>query len=167
MSVWDTEHSRSETVKQSQLVLGVISLQQWRLSTPDLDHTHCVCVCVPFRIPPWITFFLFEDRGGQRVLSVPLCLCRSWLQMCLCRGSLDLRRAVVGVLVRTAAGVASSRTRSATASRQLVSRSRRYISLSGMTWTQCQILACGLYCPTLTCRISSVAHACAAPKGNL
>lgn len=48
---------------ESQLVLGVIFLPQWRLSTPDLDHTFCV----PFRILPGL--LLFEDRGGQRVLS--------------------------------------------------------------------------------------------------
>lgn len=37
---------------QSQLVLGVISLQQSRLSPPDLDHT----LCAPFRILPGLLF---------------------------------------------------------------------------------------------------------------
>lgn len=99
--------------------------------------------------------------------SLPLCLCRSWLQMCLGRGSLDLRRAVVGVLVRTALLVASSRTLKSISSTHQVYRSPLYISLFGMTWTQCQILVCGQYCPTLICHISSAEPACAGPKGNL
>ena len=59
---YSTQSQWAEKTKNP-LVLGVISLQQWRLSSPDLDHTLCT-----FQDPPWITF-LFEDRGGQRVLS--------------------------------------------------------------------------------------------------
>lgn len=110
-------------------------------------------------------FFIWGQR--RTTCPLPVCLCRSWLQMCLCRGSLDLRRAVVGVLVRTALEVASSRTLRGVASLHSVFRSRLYIFPSGMTWTQCQILVCGQFCPTLTCRISSVEHVCAAPKGNM
>lgn len=70
------------------------------VSTPDLDHTPCA-----FQDPPWITFYLRTEEDN--VSSLRLCLCRSWLQMCQCRGSLDLRRGVVGLLVWTALGVAS------------------------------------------------------------
>lgn len=145
---------------KSQLVLSVISLPQWRLSTPDLDHT----LCVPFRILPGLLFYLRTEEDN--VSSLLVCLCRSWLQMCLCRGSLDLRRAVVGVLVRTALEVASSWTLKAVASPHQVFKSPLYISLSGMTWTQCLIQVCGQCCPTLTCHISSVEPAYAGPKGN-
>lgn len=152
--------SQWEGKTKSQLVLGVVSLQQWRLSTPDLDHTLCA-----FQDPPWIAFYLRTEE--DKVPSLPVCICRSWLQMCLCRGSLDLRRAVVGIRVRTALGFASSWTLKAVASPHWVFRSPLYISLSGMTRTQCQILVCGQYCPTLTCHISSVEPACAGPRGNL
>lgn len=123
------------------------------------SHTLCA-----FHYPHWITFFFIWGREDS-VSSLPPCLCRSWLQMCTCRGSLDLRRALVGVLVRTAVLVASCRTLKSTSSPQ-VFRSPLYSSLFGMTWTQCQILVCGQYCPTLTCHISSVELVCAGPKGN-
>lgn len=155
VSVWDTERSCS------QLVLSVISLQQWRLSTPDLDHT----LCVPFRILSGLLFYLRTEEDN--VSSLPVCLCRSWLQMCLCRGSLDLKRAVVGIHVRTALGVASSWTLKVIACPHQLFKSPLYISLSGMTWTQCQIPVFGQCCPTLTCHISSVELVCAGPKGNL
>lgn len=147
-SQWDAQ-------TQSQLVVGVISLQQWRLSTPDLDHT----LSVPFRILPGLLFCLRTEEDSAS--SLPVCLCRSWLQMCLCRGSLDLRR----TLVRTAPGVATSWTLTADAFPPQAFKSPPYIFRSGMTWTQCQILVCGRYCPTLTCHISSVELVCAGPKG--
>lgn len=136
------------------------SLQQKRLATPDLDHTPCV----PFRVLPGLLFYL---RTEDNVSFLLMCLCRSWLQMCLCRRSLDLRRAVVGVLVRIALGLASSWTLKAVASPHWLFKSHLYISLSGMTWTQCQSLVCGQYCPTLTCHISSVVPVCAGLKGKL
>ena len=58
--IWSTVAARKEN--KSQLVLGVLSLQQWRLSTPDLDHTLSVSGSS-------LDYFLFEDRGGQGVLS--------------------------------------------------------------------------------------------------
>lgn len=159
--VWYRTQSQWDGKTKSQLVLGVISLQQWRLSTPDLDHTPRV----PFIIPPGLLLHLRTEE--DRVSSLPLCLCRSWLQMCLCRRSLDLRRAVVGAHVRTAQAAASSwTTKSVTCARQ-VFRSPLYISLFGMTWKRCQSLVCGRCCPTLTCHISSVEPVCAGPKGNL
>lgn len=64
MSVWDTEHSRSETGKtKSQLVLGVIPATEEAGNSWPGSHTLCA-----FQSPPGITV-LFEDRG-QRVLSV-------------------------------------------------------------------------------------------------
>lgn len=51
---------------QSQLVLDVISLQQSRLSAPDLDHT-----LFAVQDPPWITFCLRTEED-KRVL--PACV---------------------------------------------------------------------------------------------
>lgn len=63
-SVWDTEHSRSETIKQkSRPVLSVVALPKWRLSW--ISHAPCTS-----EDPLWIFLLLsFEDRRGQRVLS--------------------------------------------------------------------------------------------------
>lgn len=132
---------------KSQLVLGVTSLQQRRLSTPDLDYTPRV----PFRILPG-PLFLFEDGGGRPVLYANV-LCPSCLLMCLCRGRLDLRRAAVGGRVRTASGVTLTPKAAAASSHRLF-RSPAHICLCGMTWTPCRSPVCGRYCPTLTCRIS-------------
>lgn len=52
---------------KSQLVLGVSSLQQHRLSTPDLDYTPRV----PFRILPGLLFFIW----GRWRTTCPLCQC--------------------------------------------------------------------------------------------
>lgn len=114
---------------------------------------------------PGLLFYLRTEE--DKVSSLPVCLCRSWLQMCLCRGSLDPRRAVVGLLVRSAPGVASCWTLRAVACLHLVSKSPLYTSLSGMTRTTCQILVCGRFCPTLICHISSVGPACADPRGKI
>lgn len=148
--------SQWEGKTQSQLVLDVIYLQQSRLSAPDLDHTLCAV-----QDPPWITFCLRTEEDN--VSSLLVCLCRSCLQMCLCRGSLDLRR----VLVKTAPEVTTSWTLIAIGSAHQIFRSLLYISLFGMIWTQCRILVCGQFCPTLTCHISSVELACVGPKGNI
>lgn len=133
---------------KSQLVLGVISLQQHRLSTPDLDYTRRV----PFRILPGPLLYL---RTAEDDLSfMPMFLCPSCLLMCLCRGRLDLRRAAAGGLVRTVSGVTFSLTPKAAASSHRLSRSPAHICLCGMTWTPCPSLVCGRNCPTLTCRTS-------------
>lgn len=64
VSVWDTEHSRSETVKTKKsagirchIPATVEAVNTW-------PGSHSLCAS---QDPPWITF-LFEDRGGQRVL---------------------------------------------------------------------------------------------------
>lgn len=124
--------------------------------------THPVCLSGSS-----LDYFFYLRTEEDNVSFLPMCLCRSWLQMHLCRGSLDLRRAVAGVLVRTALGVAYSWTLKAVASPHWLFKSPLYISLSGMTWTQCQSLVCGQYCPTLTCHISWVVPVCAGLKGNL
>lgn len=62
---------------KSQLVLGVISLQQWSLSTPNLDHTLCA-----FQILLGLLFF-FCIRG-QRRTTCPLCQCVYAAAGCRC-----------------------------------------------------------------------------------
>lgn len=160
MGVWDTEHSRSEKGKQK--------VSWYQVSHPcnsgGCQHLTWITHSVPLRILGLVFYLRTEE---DNVSSLPVCLCRSWLQMCLCRGSLDLKRVLVGVLVRTALGVASSSTLRAIASPHQFFKSPLCISLFGMTWTQCQILVCGRYCPTLTCHISSVEPVCADQKGKV